>query len=35
MHPQESKRIFDPDYRRQVSRSIVDGILARKRLVER
>ena len=34
-HPQESKRIFDPDYRRQLARAIADGILAYKRLVER
>ena len=34
-HPQESKRIFDPQYRRQMARAIADGILAYKRLLER
>ena len=34
-HPQESKRIIDPRYRRQMARAIADGILAYKRLVER
>jgi len=34
-HPRESKRIFDPQYRRQLGRAIAEGILAYKRLVER
>ena len=34
-HPQESKRIFDPHYLRQMARAIADGILAYNRLVER
>ena len=34
-HPQESKRIFDPHYLRQLARAIADGILAYNRLVER
>src|SRR5439155_26975966 len=34
-HPAESKRIFNPDYRRQLAQAIADGILAFKRLVER
>jgi N-acetylmuramoyl-L-alanine amidase len=32
-NPAESRRIFDPDYRRQLARAIVDGILAYKRTV--
>jgi N-acetylmuramoyl-L-alanine amidase len=31
----ESKRIFDEDYRKEVARAIVDGILAYKRIMER
>jgi len=34
-HPQESKKIFDSEYRRQLAQVIADGILAYKRLVER
>jgi len=34
-HPRESKRIFDPQYRRQLAQTLRDGILAYKRLVER
>lgn len=34
-HPAEGKRIFDPAYRRQIARAIVDGVLAYKRVVER
>jgi N-acetylmuramoyl-L-alanine amidase len=34
-NPQESKRIFDPQYRRRMARAIADGILAYNRLVER
>jgi len=34
-HPAESKKIFSPDYRRQLAQAIADGILAFKRLVER
>lgn len=34
-HPEESKRIFDPQYRRELARAVADGILAYKRLVER
>ena len=34
-HPQESKRIFDPQYRRRLARAIADGILAYKRAIER
>ncbi len=33
-HPTESKRIYDPGYRRQMARAIVEGILAYKRQVE-
>jgi N-acetylmuramoyl-L-alanine amidase len=33
-NPAESRRIFDPTYRRQMARAIVDGILAYKRLVK-
>jgi N-acetylmuramoyl-L-alanine amidase len=33
-HPLEGKKIFDPSYRRQMAKAIVDGILAYKRLVE-
>lgn len=33
-HPSESKRIYDPAYRRQMARAIVDGLLAYKRQVE-
>jgi N-acetylmuramoyl-L-alanine amidase len=34
-HPQESKKIFDSEYRRRLAQAIADGILAYKRLVER
>ncbi len=34
-HPIESKRIFDPDYRRRMARAVVEGVLAYKNLVER
>jgi N-acetylmuramoyl-L-alanine amidase len=34
-HPTESRRVFDPGYRRQLGRAIADGILAYKRLIER
>jgi N-acetylmuramoyl-L-alanine amidase len=34
-HPQESERIFNPDFRRQLARAIAEGILAYKRWVER
>jgi N-acetylmuramoyl-L-alanine amidase len=34
-HPQESEKIFDAEYRRQLAQAIVDGILVYKRLVER
>ncbi len=34
-HPQESKRILDPQYRRRLARAIADGILAYKRALER
>lgn len=33
-HPEESKRIFDAGYRRQMAHAIVDGLLAYKRAVE-
>jgi N-acetylmuramoyl-L-alanine amidase len=33
-HPRESKRIFDPQYRRRLARAIADGILAYKRLTD-
>jgi len=33
-HPVEGKKIFDPAYRRQMARAIVDGVLAYKRIVE-
>ena len=33
-HPSESKKIYDPAYRRQMARAIVDGLLAYKRQVE-
>jgi N-acetylmuramoyl-L-alanine amidase len=33
-NPAESKRIYDPAYRRQMARAIVDGIIAYKRAVE-
>ncbi len=34
-HPVEGKKIFDPAYRRDMARAIVDSILAYKRIVER
>src|SRR5213076_2456119 len=34
-HPQESERIFNPDFRRQLASAIAEGILAYKRWVER
>jgi N-acetylmuramoyl-L-alanine amidase len=34
-HPSESKKIYDPAYRRQMARAIVDGLLAYKQQVER
>lgn len=34
-HPQESRRIFDAQYRRELARAIAHGILSYKRLVER
>jgi N-acetylmuramoyl-L-alanine amidase len=34
-HPEESRRIFDPGYRREMARAIVDGLLAYKHEVER
>jgi N-acetylmuramoyl-L-alanine amidase len=34
-HPQESKKIFDPEYQRQLAQAIVNGVFAYKRLVER
>jgi len=33
-HPEEGKRILDPAYRRQLARTISDGVLAYKRAVE-
>ena len=33
-HPQEGQRILDPNYRRQMARAIVDGILAYQRTVK-
>jgi N-acetylmuramoyl-L-alanine amidase len=33
-HPTEGRKIFDPAYRRQMARAIVDGVLAYKRIVE-
>jgi N-acetylmuramoyl-L-alanine amidase len=33
-HPAEQKRIVDPNYRRQMARAIVDGILAYKKIVK-
>ncbi len=33
-HPSESKKILDPEYRRQLARAIVDGILAYKKTIE-
>ncbi len=33
-HPAESKRIYDPAYRRQMARAIVEGIVAYKNQVE-
>jgi N-acetylmuramoyl-L-alanine amidase len=33
-HPAEGKRIFDPAYRRQMARAIVDGVLAYNRVVK-
>lgn len=33
-NPAESRKIFDPAYRRQMARAIVDGILAYKRIVK-
>jgi N-acetylmuramoyl-L-alanine amidase len=33
-HPAESKRIYDPAFRRQMARAIVDGVMAYKRQVE-
>jgi N-acetylmuramoyl-L-alanine amidase len=33
-HPGESKKIYDPAYRRQMARAIVDGVQAYKRQVE-
>jgi N-acetylmuramoyl-L-alanine amidase len=33
-HPVEGKKIFDPAYRRQMAKSIVDGLLAYKQAVE-
>ncbi|HXU75878.1 MAG TPA: N-acetylmuramoyl-L-alanine amidase [Methylomirabilota bacterium] len=33
-HPSEGKKIFDPAYRRQMAKAIVDGILAYKQAVE-
>jgi len=33
-NPSESRRIYDPAYRRQMARAIVDGLLAYKRQVE-
>jgi len=33
-HPAEGKKIFDASYRRQIARSIVEGVLAYKRAVE-
>jgi N-acetylmuramoyl-L-alanine amidase len=32
-HPAESRKIFDPDYRRQMAKAIVDGILAYRKAV--
>lgn len=34
-HPDEGRKIFDPTYRRQIARAIVQGVLAYKRTVER
>jgi N-acetylmuramoyl-L-alanine amidase len=33
-HPEESKRIYDPEYRRRMAAAIVSGVLAYKRQVE-
>ena len=33
-HPVEGRKIFDPGYRRQMAKAIVDGLLAYKRAVE-
>jgi N-acetylmuramoyl-L-alanine amidase len=33
-HPVEGRKIFDPAYRRQLARAIVDGVLAYKRIVK-
>lgn len=33
-HPAESRRIYDPAYRRQMARAIVEGVMAYKRQVE-
>jgi N-acetylmuramoyl-L-alanine amidase len=33
-HPEEGKKIFDPEYRRKMARAITDGVLAYKRAVE-
>jgi N-acetylmuramoyl-L-alanine amidase len=33
-HPVEGRKIFDPAYRRQMARAIVDGVGAYKRAVE-
>jgi len=33
-NPAEAKNIFDANYRRQMAKAIVDGVLAYKRMVE-
>jgi N-acetylmuramoyl-L-alanine amidase len=33
-HPAEGKKIFDPAYRRQMARAIVDGIVGYKKAVK-
>jgi N-acetylmuramoyl-L-alanine amidase len=33
--PEEARNIFNPAYRQEMARAIVDGIMAYKRLVER
>jgi N-acetylmuramoyl-L-alanine amidase len=34
-HPVEGRKIFDPAYRRQIARAVLDGVLAYKHTVER
>ena len=34
-HPVEGKKIFTPEYRRQMAKAIVEGVQAYKKIVER